>query len=425
LYQISQLFDSSSFLSNILGWDRVIAMFDLLYSIGLHFYALITLPKMWLTRRAVKARLGKDFPKVEGPCVWIHGVSLGETKAVTPLARKFKQNLIVTSSTDTGLAEAKRAFPDAQHAYLPFDFSYVVGPIMRRTRPEMLILCEGDLWYRLLKEAKRVGAKTALVNGKISERSAERHRKFPALGRHLFPLLDLVCVQSEEHRKRFAGLGVESEVTGNLKFDGMGTGEMDLSRLKQWAGDSFVVTLGSTHDPEEQQLMEALRPLFDELDLKVLLVPRHPQRFDRVASRLRELEIPFSRYTEEEWNERVLLVDTIGVLRGCYRISHVALVAGSWTARVGGHNILEPLMEGAACLFGPHMHTQRELESLVLEAGAGRQVEVHEVAHEVRELLLDEQRRHRLRERGEDLMERLQGASDRTFERLSEIGAAG
>ncbi len=399
-------------------------MFNFAYAVALHFYALARIFRCrWKT---LGRRLGFGFPKVEGPVIWVHAVSMGEVRAIAPLVRALKERhrVLVSTVTETGYAEIGRSLPEVDYAvYLPFDFPYVIGPIMRRVAPSLVIVCETDLWYNFLRYAD---APVVLVNGKISKRSFERFSRFGLVCKRLLGQIDFFCVQDQTYRDRFSRLGIPDEkfcVTGNLKFDALI--DATPTALEMERGSGPVVVLGSTHDPEEEKLLKALKPVWKEFpEMRVWVVPRHPQRFQRVARLLRELEIPFHRYSEGG-DERVVLLDAVGVLRAAYAQADVAIVAGSFTSRVGGHNILEPLLYDVPLLFGPHMKNQPELERAVLEMGAGRQIELEEVGPEVLRLLCDASQGEVMAKAGRELLTGLRGATDRTLEFLREKGLGG
>jgi len=331
-------------------------MASIFYNALLFLGACILFPK-WLFdllwrkkhRQGFRQRFGFGIPKIEKgerPLIWLHAVSVGETKAAAALIRVLKEQLqavlVVSSVTDTGHEEAKRSIPEADyHIYLPFDFYFIIAPIVKRIKPDIVIISESDLWYHFLKTSKNLGAFTALVNGKISERSALRFSKIPHVAAMLFDLLDLFCLQDAVNQRRFERLGVDSEklvVTGNLKFDAapsvMNEAEKAMFRnLLALSVDDQVITLGSTHDPEEK----AFLPIFMALQkkkpsLRLIIVPRHPERFDAVATVLENEKIPYLRYSELCKNspqhlqdKLVILIDTMGMISKCYQVSDIAI----------------------------------------------------------------------------------------------------
>lgn len=425
-------------------------LITLLYEIVLWVLTLLALP--WAGyqalvhgkyRQSFSSRCGFGFPQIDKGnrrLIWIHAVSMGETKAVAAVCRRLKSApdnpiIVVSSLTETGHAEAKKSMPEADyHVYMPFDLYGIVAPIVKRTAPDLVILCESDFWFNFLRVAKKGGATVVLVNGKISERSQARFQLFPAFAHALFSCIDLYCLQSEHYRERFAKLGIPSDkmvVTGNLKFDDAPAklDESSKNSLRQQWGippEDKVLVIGSSHDPEERQLLQVLTKLWERLpSLKVILVPRHPDRFDSVAALLTSLKIPYIRHSQGPatgQNHQVVLVDAMGLLRQSYQIADVALVAGSYTERVGGHNILEPLWFGVPTIYGPHMHSQPELVELVNGQQAGLQLSLDLLEDKLYDLLTGHSDTEKLRDAGIQLVESMRGSTDRTMQAIDCMG---
>jgi 3-deoxy-D-manno-octulosonic-acid transferase len=406
-------------------------MFSLFYNLTLLLFALAMLPKLLWRKKNIKARLGLKLPSLTPAqeVIWLHAVSMGETRAIIPLYRKLRKTypesaIVISTTTETGHAEAKRSMPDASaHFLLPLDFSWTIRRFMAHLKPTRLILCESDFWYNLLTIANKRGVRIDLVNGKVSERSCNRFRKIPFFTRRLFANFEHLCVQSQRYSDRFLSMGIPQEkifVTGNLKFDSP-TKKMDPAEreaLMQTLGitpTDRVLVIGSTHAPEEDLILSALSQI---PNLKIILVPRHPERFDEVAALFQQKKIDFRRLSEpQNHNPRVILIDAMGKLNQCYQIADIALVAGSFTPHVGGHNIIEPIVFGVPVLFGPYMHSQPDLEELVLTAKAGRRVTLEELPKTLLELLENPtsyiEACHRL-------TQSIQGATERTLKKVIE-----
>ena len=354
----------------------------------------------------LKDRLGliSPIPK-EGRRIWLHAVSLGEMKAAAPLIELLLPcELLITTATATGFEEAKRSFPFAQIRYFPLDFSYIMRKWLRAFSPELLVFIEGDLWPNLLQEAKRAKIKTALVSGKISQKSTLRLQRVPFIAKRLLDL-DLICAQNEEHRNRFASLTTRPiEISGNLKLDIPPKPAREMHFAKP------AVTLSCTHAPEEKELLSCLNPHLHRFTL--FLAPRHPERFAEVVHILQDLQIPFSLWSDPA-SSGVILVDAMGQLHHCYAMSQVAIVAGSFSSRIGGHNVLEPCLYGCPVFFGPFMHTQKEIARLVLDAGAGKQLASSELVEALLAWL-----EHPPREKALFLASQCAGSAKRTYQLL-------
>lgn len=336
-------------------------------------------------------------PKIKKhPQIWMHAVSVGETRALLPLAKYFDpRSLVISNVTATGHAEAQKLFPEADHVYLPFDFPW----LMRSVRPDLILISETDFWANF----QAAPCPVVLINGKLSERSTRRLKRFPKLATRLLGSLDLLCVQDEVYAQRFAACGVSPDkihVTGNLKFDGL--------QIEEAGSQEMVVTLGSTHAPEERLCLEALRPLLDNYpQLKLVVVPRHPHR----AAAVRRLAA----------HERIEVIGQMGALRSCYRRAQVALVGGSFTPKIGGHNLLEPAACGVPVIYGPHLHAQPEMDRLIKQYGAGKQVALADLRETVKTLLGNPQLRAQMGAGGHRLIQEAAGASEKTFQILSAV----
>lgn len=410
-------------------------MFKLIYNLALLLYTAVCFPKfLWEAirhrkhRKSFLEKLGFKIPTFNLPAdtvrIWVHSISMGETKAVAPLVEQIRKqmphaSIVISTTTETGLGEAKRSMPELNnYFYLPLDFSWTIKKLVQRIKPDLLILVESDFWYNLVSHNKKV----VLVNGKISETSQSRFKLFSFFSHRLFSQFDLFCLQSQRYASRFATLGVAPDkivVTGNLKFD-QPFPHIDIQRWKTDLGiqpQDKVITLGSTHDPEEDQLITALEPLFDRFPtLKILLVPRHPERFAAVAALLERKKIAFARFSDhlpKQGNERIILIDAMGVLSACYQLSDIAIVGGSYASHVGGHNIFEPAALGIPVLFGPHMETQKDLVDIVTQGGAGRQVTLAQITSTVEEMLIHPPLK--MKEAGRKLAEEVHGATQRTW----------
>ena len=301
--------------------------FSFLYEFILILLAICALPKFIYEllfkkkhRKSLMKRLGGGFPlikKGKRPLFWIHAVSLGETKAVLELVKAIKGEfnhplIIFSTTTETGYVEACRSIQADHHVYLPLDFGWIIKPIIRRTSPDLVILCESDFWYNFLSASKKAGAFIALVNGKISEKSLRRFQKVPFFTKKIFSNIDLFCLQSTLYRKRFEalfeGLSISANkiiVTGNMKFDG-DYAKIPEKQLQIWRHElgiqptDLVLVIGSSHHPEESLLLNVMQQLWPRFpSLKVMIVPRHPERFNEVAGILQKNNVGFSSVESE------------------------------------------------------------------------------------------------------------------------------
>ena len=332
----------------------------------------------------------RDPNDCESKRIWLHAVSVGEVNLLRPLVRKIEEKhpqwqCVISSTSATGYAVAQTLFA-SQHEvfYAPLDFSWVVRNALRRLKPDMLILAEQELWPNLIMFCKASGVKIAVVNGRFSEGGYGRYFLIRWLWRLIMRQLDLVCVQSETYAKWSRQLGAKVEavhVTGSLKFDNAQTNRNNTvtQSLRQLAGiapDEIVFLAGSTQEPEEELAVETWLTLRESHPkLRLILVPRHPERFGVVAEMLnrRVGDTPgcWLRRSELHAGEvpaevcQPILVDTVGELGVWWGTANIAFVGGSMGTR-GGQNMLEPAAYGAAVSFGPKTHNFRDIVSLML-----------------------------------------------------------
>ncbi|MCB1082199.1 MAG: hypothetical protein KDK63_03530 [Chlamydiia bacterium] len=397
-----------------------------LYNFALFLLLLVSLPKLLfdyvIKKKYRKSFLARLFPQCptphKKPLIWLHSVSMGETKALSTLVphiRKTHPNafIYVTTGTETGQEEAKKRIKEADGiGYLPFDFSWIMKKMVRKLQPALLILIEGDFWLNLIKETKKRGGKVFLANGKLSEKSLKRHLAAPFFSRPLFSAIDHFFLQSDLYQQRFLKLGVPPEkltVTGNLKFDIPPPPLADLPRLQKkyrLAENDRIITLGSTHEGEESLLIQVLLPLLDEdPHLKILVVPRHPERFASVKEKI--------------CHPQIRVVDEMGILPACYKLSYLAIVGGSFVTHVGGHDIFEPVKLGVPTLYGPYMYGQVDLDKKLTASGAGKKVTKETLPQEIRSFLRDPSLHQSMAQKGKELAQTVMGASLRTWNHIS------
>ncbi len=375
--------------------------------------------------------------------IWIHAVSVGEVLTARPLARDLRARyprlrVFLSMTTLAGQQLARRSVHDVDAVfYFPFDLGIFVRRTLDLVRPRLFLMMETEIWPNLLRECRTRGVKTAIVNGRLSQRSYPRYRLAkPFIGRILDDI-DRFCVQSEESARRFIDLGANPghiTVTGSLKFDSL---EIASPSIQGRARDRVlrhfrippsrpVVVAGSTMKGEEATVLRAFRRLRNASPNTLLVIaPRHPERFADVAQMCREEGLKTALRSElpidAEPRADVVVLDSIGELATIYQIATVVFVGGSLVA-TGGHNVLEPAVFGKPIVFGPHMENFAEIADAFVANGAGIQVRGDRELDDVLTALMgDPVRRARLGAAARALVEANRGAKDKTLEVLEAL----
>jgi 3-deoxy-D-manno-octulosonic-acid transferase len=379
-------------------------------------------------------------PNGAGPRIWIHASSVGEVEAMRPVASGLHRELdgariVVTTMTTTGRDAARRRIPSATACALaPLDCPATVRRFLRGVRPSLVLIGETELWPNYFIEARRAGARVAIVNGRISERSLRRYKRAKSLFGHALKSAHLILAQSDEDARRFTTLGASSDkitVTGNTKFDVSFAGEEVALRdaLVRFAHGRPLLVAGSTARGEEAIVIAAfqiLRKRFGTLAL--VLAPRHPARTPEVEEALRAAGVSYLRASALETGRSpaedasVMLLDTMGELRGMYRRASVAFVGGSMIAGRGGQNVGEPAAVSAPVMFGPFHENQRAMATALVESGGGAIVrDAAELAEQCARWLGDESARAHAGTRAKAAAESAGGAARATVEHLCRL----
>ena len=418
----------------------------LLYSALLAAWLLVSLP-YWLIqmgrhgkyRAGLAGRLGK-LPRPlmapwSKPVIWVHAVSVGEVLAVsglvTELSRFPEHQVFISTTTDTGQKLARKRFGEENVFYFPLDFAFAIRPYLQALRPQLIVIAETEFWPNFLRLAKEAGARIAVVNARISDRSFPGYRRLRRWLTRVLANVDLFVAQTDEDRRRLLEIGVAAqrvEVTGNLKFDVSPPAPPPivgcLRNAFQEAGASPVLVCGSTVDGEEPLLLRAFENvLASHPRALMILAPRHPERFVEVAALLSKLGVRFwkrSLWSGEPIAGGVFLVDTIGELAVLYSLGTLAFVGGSLVPR-GGHNIIEPAHYGVPIIVGTHTDNFRDIVSLFQSRNAVKVVGPAELPLAFMELISDETERVALGRRAAETLRAQQGATQRTLAALEGI----
>jgi 3-deoxy-D-manno-octulosonic-acid transferase len=397
-------------------------------------------------RRDLAAKLWgvRKFPENSERPVWFHGVSVGEIHLLTTLIAAFRRRhphraIVVSSTTDTGLNEARQRFPNDTVIPYPFDFSWAVANSIQAIQPALIVLAESEMWPNFLAEAQSREIPVVLVNGRMSPRSFRRLRLVAGLARRwLFRRVNLFAMQSEDYAQRLQQLGVPPEkivVTGSVKYDGA-TGERETPKsreLRQLFGlipagvgsESPLIWLaGSTHSPEEEIVLRVfgrLSPRFPQL--RLILVPRHPDRFAEVASRVEASGHPFVRRSQihEPLSSLplVVLLDSIGELGAAWSLAHLGFTGGSLDGRRGGQSMIEPAGYGVPTLFGPHVWNFRDAARRLVEVGGAFTIANEaELENQLALLIANPELREQMGRKAREFVVAQQGATAKTLDAL-------
>ena len=414
------------------------------YLLNLVYLLLILAATPWLIwqaihkgkyRRGLPAKLLGLVPRrnPQATCVWLHAVSVGEVNLLATLIREIQcrkpdWECVISTTTITGMALARKKYPRLTVFYCPLDFSWAVWTAMRRIRPRLLVLAELELWPNLVRAARERGAQVAVINGRLSEHSFRGYRQIRPLVAWLLRRIDLLAVQDRAYADRFLALGALPQtvhVTGSMKYDGAETDRNNpvTRRLSQLAGfrdDDIVFLAGSTQEPEEAVVLETYRQLCGDWPrLRLVVVPRHPERFEAVAQLLEESGLAWQRRTDldrqgPDVNARILLVDAVGELGAWWGTARIAFVGGSLGNR-GGQNMIEPAAYGAAVSFGPNTRNFRDIVAAMLARQAAVVVPGgEELTRFVRRCLEDPQYAASLGQQAQALVAAGLGATERT-----------
>ena len=416
------------------------------------YLAVLTLLAPWLLwrglrtgryRRDLRAKLLGDVPTLPDgtPAVWFHGVSVGEVHLLVTLVdghrrRHPSRRVVISSTTDAGLAEARARFPDDAVVPFPLDFSWAVNRTITRLKPSLIVLAESELWPNFLAAAARRGVPVAVVNGRMSPRSYARLSRVAGLARWLlYRHVELLAMQSDDYAARLKLLGVNGAkvvVTGSVKYDGAAADRdtpkaRELRRLLALPDSVPVLVAGSTHAPEESLLLGVFRQLRERFPtLRLVLVPRHPDRFEAVAALVAASGFDWQRrsqiVTPLGVTPAVVLLDTVGELGAAWGLATVGFTGGSLDGKRGGQSMIEPAGYGVPVAFGPHVWNFRDAaRSLVAVGGAATVRDAAELVGVFERWLGDESARRAAGEAARAYVVAQQGATARTLDALDRL----
>ena len=365
--------------------------------------------------------------KTSGKVIWVHCVSVGEFNAARPLIDQIldiypEHKLAITTTTITGAEAVRNHYQDRViHYFFPFDLPFIVGPFVNKINPVACILLETEIWPNLINNLNKKAIPVMLINARLSERSLNKYQKFSSkLVQKTINQLTLIGSQNDPSSERFLSLGAlpDKVVTvGNLKFDSNEKDNPNTTQsLQQMIGQRRVVVFASTREGEEKKIIQSYVNLKDKFDALLIIVPRHPQRFDEVFNLIVDSGLKVKRRSDGlgcDESIQVLLGDSMGELLSYYSVCDIAFIGGS-LIDTGGQNMLEAAAASKPILFGPSVFNFEKIAQLFLEKDAAIQVgDADDLMKTISSLLLDDTKRQKLGENAKNSFEKNRGAIDR------------
>jgi 3-deoxy-D-manno-octulosonic-acid transferase len=398
-------------------------------------------------REKLTGRLSRRHP--DKMCLWFHAVSVGEVLQLQKVLEETQSRfpaaeLLITVTTDTGYDVARTKYPQHTVSYFPLDFTWSVSTALSAIRPDMIVLVELELWPNFILTASRRKIPLALINGRMGAKSFRGYCRLKPLMRQLLSCFEILALQNETYADRLRTLGAPVDrvvVTGNIKFDRVESNRdnsktLELRAAFKLAKSDRIFIAGSTQGPEESYAIDAWQALRTEFpSLRLIIVPRHKERFEEVAELIRQRGCSLIRRSEQlkptatdtasqtvigTSEAAVALLDTLGELAACWGLADIAFVGGSLTNR-GGQNMIEPAGFGAAVLFGPNTWNFKDVTEALLTQHAARVIHgPDELREAIRELLHQPDEAKRMGDAARMFVASQQGATKRTVDLIQE-----
>ena len=422
-------------------------LFNLCYGIALTLLFPLLAIRAFLTGRyrsgLAEKLIGMKKPHIDfaRPLVLFHGVSVGEIHLLSVIVRAFIKRhpewiCVVSTTTETGMCEARKRFADLRLIFWPFDFSWAVKRTLTALKPSLIILAESELWPNFLHVAAKRSIPVMIINGRLSPRSANRYRKVAWLARPLmFSRISKFVMQTECYASSLVNLGIERHrisVTGSIKYDGALSDRrnpqtMALASRLGILEEELILVAGSTHAPEEEIVLDVFRRLREKhTALRLVLVPRSPDRFDEVARLINGFAFSFIRMSKTTATPldrpAVILLDTLGDLNAAWGLADIGFTGGSLDGKRGGQSMIEPAGLGVPVVFGPHVWNFRDAAQRLIDSNAAIMVHsAKSMEQELLRLLDDPAIRQRMGVAARALVVAQQGATERTLDVIDEV----
>jgi 3-deoxy-D-manno-octulosonic-acid transferase len=394
------------------------------------------------SKEPLKGMLGSGLKEMKSvrdsvgdrPVAWFYAVSMGEVNVTRAVIQEFKRRhpeyeIFVSTRTETGQNNARRQLKDLARLifYHPADFSPILSKFFKALRPTVFVMMETEFWPNTFVLCRKMGVKIFLINGKMSERSYRGYRPTKWIFSSDLASMTACAMQTEGDAERISDLmggGDHVHVTGNCKFDiepsllSPQEKEEFLSRYNL-PGDVSILVVGSTHPGEEDLVLNVFNSLRKDIpELRMILAPRHPERFDEVYSRCSSTDFKVSRSSSPEMdNPDIVIVDEMGKLAKLYGLGQVAVVGGSF-ANIGGHNLLEAAAHRIPVVYGPHMHAQKEITAIMNPSGGGFQTDKEHLTETLQNLFKNNEERTRAGDAAYEAAMQNRGSTSKTLDIL-------
>jgi 3-deoxy-D-manno-octulosonic-acid transferase len=388
-----------------------------------------------------KNRTGQNPGQTGSKTIWFHAVSVGELQVIRPLVERAtkqwpKAKLLITTSTDSGFELAQKLYLQHAVSFAPMDFSWAVSKALDKVQPDMIVLAELELWPNWISLAAKRNIPLLVINGRLSQKSLRGYLRIAPLARSIIQKISWIGAQSDTIRDRFLQLGYDAaniDVVGNIKFDGANHDRLHpevrarAEQLKLTDPMTRVWLCGSTQAPEEKICLDTFCEIADRFpNLRLILVPRHAERFDEVAKMVSHTKLAWARRSamagqaiDPMW--RVFLADSVGELRWWWGLADLGFVGGSFGSR-GGQNMIEPCAYGVATCYGPNTRNFTDIVQILQEAGAATELPNPEALKPwIIRMIEDQPSRSMISQRAIAITQQHRGASDRTWKKILEI----
>jgi 3-deoxy-D-manno-octulosonic-acid transferase len=390
-----------------------------------------------LAKNRTERNAGQTGPKT----IWFHAVSVGELQVIRPLVERAtkqwpKAKLLITTSTDSGFELAQKLYIQHAVSFAPMDFSWAVSRALDKVQPDMIVLAELELWPNWISLAAKRNIPLVVINGRLSQKSLRGYLRIAPLARSIIQKISWIGAQSDTIRDRFLQLGYDAakiDVVGNIKFDGANHDRLHpevrarAEQLKLTDPMTRVWLCGSTQAPEEKICLDTFCEIAVRFpSLKLILVPRHSERFDEVAKMVSHTKLAWARRSAMadqaiDPNWRVFLADSVGELRWWWGLADLGFVGGSFGSR-GGQNMIEPCAYGVATCYGPNTRNFTDIVQILQEAGAATELPDPDALKPwIIRMIEDQPSRSMITQRAVAVTQQHRGATDRTWEKILEI----